>query len=410
VAARKEYLTLDGPRSGGQAVTFHPTGDLLAGNDWEGVLRLWDTRTGAALLSAPASASGWLAFSPDGRFLVPEYLAGKLRILEVGSMRACRTLVRERPLGPGDCYGSAVHPGGRLLAVGTDRGVELWDLASGRALAHIPLGGRTWSVLFEPSGALLACGQFGLVRWPVRPGPDGVEDIWIDPGEKLLARYAGMMAASSDRRVVAVCLHGGALVLNQGPGGPAVEVRPRGDDVRGVGVSPDGRWVATGPHNESSVKVWDARSGALVKELPLGTGSPIFSPDGKWLAVAGDHARLWRVADWQPGPRVPNGKMAFSPDGRLIAIDTRSGVIHLIDPATGGVYARLEDPNLDRAHYLGFSPDGTQLIGSCAQGRAVRVWDLREIRRQLAEMGLDWDLPPYPPAADEGPPLHVVVE
>jgi hypothetical protein len=35
---------------------------------------------------------------------------------------------------------------------------------------------------------------------------------------------------------------------------------------------------------------------------------------------------------------------------------------------------------------------------------------VEEIRGQLAQIGLDWDLPPYPPAVDEGPPLHVVVE
>jgi hypothetical protein len=37
------------------------------------------------------------------------------------------------------------------------------------------------------------------------------------------------------------------------------------------------------------------------------------------------------------------------------------------------------------------------------------VWDLRLIRRELAARGLDWELPPYPPAAPVDGPLRVKV-
>src|SRR5438105_3316980 len=45
---------------------------------------------------------------------------------------------------------------------------------------------------------------------------------------------------------------------------------------------------------------------------------------------------------------------------------------------------------------LAFNADGTQLA-ACESRDALRIWDLRQIREQLADMGLDWDLPPYPP-------------
>jgi tetratricopeptide (TPR) repeat protein len=41
-------------------------------------------------------------------------------------------------------------------------------------------------------------------------------------------------------------------------------------------------------------------------------------------------------------------------------------------------------------------------------GPSTDVWDLRAIRGQLAAMGLDWGLPPYPPADDGIPPLREV--
>jgi tetratricopeptide (TPR) repeat protein len=40
---------------------------------------------------------------------------------------------------------------------------------------------------------------------------------------------------------------------------------------------------------------------------------------------------------------------------------------------------------------------------------AFQVWDLREIRRQLKEIGLDWDRQSYPPPPDSARPLRVRV-
>ncbi|HEV3202784.1 MAG TPA: tetratricopeptide repeat protein, partial [Gemmataceae bacterium] len=56
-----------------------------------------------------------------------------------------------------------------------------------------------------------------------------------------------------------------------------------------------------------------------------------------------------------------------------------------------------------------FSPDGSQLVTYAGRGGAFQVWDLRLIRRQLAEMGLDWDLPPYPTPPESAKPLRVQV-
>ena len=89
----------------------------------------------------------------------------------------------------------------------------------------------------------------------------------------------------------------------------------------------------------------------------------------------------------------------FSPDGNALAVEAGSGTVLLLDPDTGREYARLEDPNQDRASYLTFSQDGSQLLASAQDSTALHAWDLRAIRAELAKRDLDWDLPPYPPAA-----------
>ena len=44
-----------------------------------------------------------------------------------------------------------------------------------------------------------------------------------------------------------------------------------------------------------------------------------------------------------------------------------------------------------------FSRDGTTMYAT-TPGRELHAWDLRAIRRNLSDLGLDWDLPPYAPA------------
>ena len=143
------------------------------------------------------------------------------------------------------------------------------------------------------------------------------------------------------------------------------------------------------------------------------TGSWVrFSPDGRWLATTGGGCRLWAVDSWQEGPYLGGTLLAFSPDSKLVAVETGHGVIRLVDPDTGREYARLEDPNQDRCGSLCFSSDGTQLVSTTPDSPSIHVWDLRAIREQLAAMDLDWELPPYPPAnaTKVTPPLRAVVD
>src|SRR5581483_511723 len=51
-----------------------------------------------------------------------------------------------------------------------------------------------------------------------------------------------------------------------------------------------------------------------------------------------------------------------------------------------------------------FTPDGTRLVCLGQDSEALCTFDLRLIRRQLADLRLDWDAPAYPPApAGEAP-------
>jgi WD40 repeat protein len=398
VATRKEIAHMEGTKNGGIGFTFNHHGDLLASTSWDGMIRLWDTRTGKQVLSTVSNGGG-PRFSPDDRLLAPRISGTKLQILEVAVGHEYRTLMRDPVLGQGFYDYTAVSGDGRLLAAGMHDGFGLWDLTSGKPLAFVPM---RWmpGVLFEPNGALLTYGDNGLLRWPVRPDPASPGLLQVGPPQTLLSAGAPTNVSSSrDGRVIAAgLLNQGTVVLRAERFGQPVPVP--GGNGRGVAVSPDGRFVATGWHPDAGIKVWEARTGKLVRVLlpQQGRSCVQFSPDGRWLAGGFGDLRLWSVDFWQEGLRI-NGvgdALSFSPDGSLLAVDDGQGAIRLIDPDTGRDYARLEDPNQDRGA-LSFSPDGTQLISSTNDRQSIHVWDLRAIRRQLAEMGLDWDAPPFPP-------------
>ena len=87
-------------------------------------------------------------------------------------------------------------------------------------------------------------------------------------------------------------------------------------------------------------------------------------------------------------PSFP-GWVAFSPDRRLVALETSPAVVQVIDAATGATVARLEDPDSGRARWVGFTGDGRRLVTVTPFSRTVHVWDIGKIARQLAILGLN---------------------
>jgi WD40 repeat protein len=104
---------------------------------------------------------------------------------------------------------------------------------------------------------------------------------------------------------------------------------------------------------------------------------------------------LWRTDTWAPGPALPEEVQnfsflaAFSPDGRLLAI-RGDQTIALFRVEGAEPLARLAVPDSLRAvPAVRFTRDGRRLIVARMEGR-VDLWDLATMRRELAELGLDW--------------------
>ncbi len=132
---------------------------------------------------------------------------------------------------------------------------------------------------------------------------------------------------------------------------------------------------------------------------PLPITSVAFSSDGSHVISAGYHELLcWNVSDGTLVRRIKNiGErvyaIAFSPDGTRMAVACGSpgkiGEVRLIDYASGNVVnvcGRTFDVVLDVA----YSPDGTQLVASGADG-LIRIMDAAtgNVQQTLASHA-DW--------------------
>ena len=197
-------------------------------------------------------------------------------------------------------YEPSIRHDGRVLAVGSDRGAVLWDLARGTELAFLPIG-NAWHLMFEPSGDLITSGSIGVQRWPVHLDPDRRE-FHIGPPRQLRLP-AGLAGIAGDRsgRIVAKANHDYAYVATPER---TIRVGPL-DDCRRVAVSPDGQWLATGSFKAGGAQVWRITDGAKVAELPIDGGTGVrFSPDGKWLVAGNPRLRLWEVGTWREERRI----------------------------------------------------------------------------------------------------------
>jgi WD40 repeat protein len=174
-------------------------------------------------------------------------------------------------------------------------------------------------------------------------------------------------------------------------GGRVVQGRslePTRGYVYTAAFSPDGRLLATNDGISGLIRMWDAQTGERYGR-PLDHGpSPLtyefgklsmvaFSPDHGTLASASQNAntlRLWSTRNSQAiGPPIAVQQprdVVFSPDGRLVAVGTATGVT-VVDVASGRV---TPHPEPFAATAVEFSDARTLLVGG-ANG-ALQRWSL----------------------------------
>jgi len=279
--------TLSGPSTEVLSVAISSSGELVAASSWDDTTQLWEVATGRRLVSVPGVARN-LAFSRDGRHLGPGRVGTATNcVIEIVRPAGFRRLAPPVPeVGVKSVHTLEFSPDGSLAVSAGADGVMLWDCRRNCFLATVPTPGAC-SALFDPDGnALLISAEGELSRWPLRLQDEPDHRILsIGPREEIgpggqIWEFAALAPQSAKLAVAPWASR--ALILNLRDPRDFVQVEQVHTNGNHVGLSPDGRFVATGTWRGKNVRISDARTGKLLHEHPTATHAPVeFSPDGR---------------------------------------------------------------------------------------------------------------------------------
>jgi WD40 repeat protein len=159
-----------------------------------------------------------------------------------------------------------------------------------------------------------------------------------------------------------------------------------GTNVSAIAYSPDGTLLVSGGEN-GTIRVWSCAERRLVRELDghkKRIGLLRFRADGRGLLSIDSKGTViwWDVATWEAGQSFSVELLGkpetiwrwpdVSPDGRLLALGTRTGAMRWLNADTGEL---LEATSGDASIWLvAFSGDGLQVASTSNHG-SVALWD-----------------------------------
>ncbi len=235
-----------------------------------------------------------------------------------------------------------------VLASGRDGSISFWDIESGTESAPPLLneGFKIFSLALSPDGKILAIGGEG-----------------VRESDEIL-----LWDLQSRRRI----------------GEP---LNAPGEVASTLIFSPDGRFlVSWGPYGKFGL--WDMSDRSLVAHVGYGANSATaaISPDGGTLAVTLGRADVDDVLLWDVERRAAIGPpliighvvdaLAFSPDGRLLAVGRADGTVDLWDIHRGEAIGQSLDASDPADTSLLFSPDGRILAVGGSDDGVITLWDM----------------------------------
>ena len=332
-----------------------------------------------------------MQFSPDGTQLaVGSNIGVWLYDVETG---------KELSLFAGMCQSLAFSPDGQFIASGGGRfrgqELKLWELATHQkvSLSGGPFVGS--ALRFSTDGkTLISLGNWGelITQLDVDTGTGQVKNIEGRSWERINRRsspepYAlthDKFAVGDENGKIELwdTMTGAKLSTLGGHREPPVD---RSNHVLVLEFSPDGRLLASGS-KDKTVRLWDTTTDTELAVLRKHTGwihALAFSPDGKMLATGSTDktARLWDTAKGELLATLTgslNGIVAlsFSPDGTTLASGSTDGTIRFWSTKTGDLLPLEIIEHTEWVKSVSFLKDNTTLVSVHFNG-VITLWDMQ---------------------------------
>lgn len=373
-----------------EGVAVSPDGTWAASGSRDTTVKIWDLATGKCRATLPANQdfSPGIAITPDGKQVLSAALDPSIyawdsisweraAVLE-GHSAHVRSVV-------------ALRDNARAFSGGWDNTLRLWDLASSKCLMTIDCGptdaDHVFSTAVNPAGTQALSGhRDGRVRlWDLETGQclttlkdhSGiVNSVQITPD--------GQFAVSgSDDMTI--------KIWNLGAGNRFGTLEGHQSLVPSVAFSPAGNLIASTGSLDSTVRLWNWKSGACLqvitneeKTLPI---SATFSPDGSSLVVGTTRGIIFLY-------RLKTLPIALSPE--LARRYVNAKVVLLGEGAVGKTslaHRLIEDKYVvtDRTHGMNVWSLPLPLPPDATLDREALLWDLagQEDYRLIHRLFLD---------------------
>jgi WD40 repeat protein/DNA-binding CsgD family transcriptional regulator len=378
-----------------QSIQFNTDESLLMTGGEDGRVKIWDFQTGELVqtLVFPGSVSrdipageAWVweaQFLPDGNRVLSVDGNGVIILWDWRSGEIIRLVEADAQV-----HDLALSPNGQtfLAVIGDpDSHVKLIDVETGNIIrVYRGHSQRTNNIDLSPDGTHFVTASLDgtAAIWPVTW--EGTQMTALVPAGRDLAWHPA-------RPLVAVIggsteNHGIIRLVNTQNGVVEQEFAGPGTGILSLAFTPDGRYLLAGANIEVEgypVLVWDIETGEQVSVL-AGENAALdlaVSPDNRFVAGGGwEGARvaLWDLEtservyvldehrDWVTG-------LVFSPDGRSLYSSARDGTLFQWHVQTGEMAAQFSEGPV-AIWDIDLNSDGTRLVSAMEDHTAV-IWD-----------------------------------
>jgi WD40 repeat protein len=342
---------------------------------------LWNTATGKEhQFLFEAKDYAYPAFSPNGKTLIVAGQKGMIRFYETATAKELRQIKTE-PITINPSYPVVSPDNNTLVWLDGDRKIKLWNISDGteKASFEIPEFGRNYRLAFARDGIHLALvTEKGVLIWDIA-FRKVLHKIPLPEAQSFIGAQQGELAFSPDGKTLAVSRPGGAQLYDVATG--KLLIQPIGFALArnlSLAFSPDGATLASATSEDPAVHLWESATGKplLRVKSPDLNGTLLFSFDGQqfltgdrkgtvhfWNAKSGEPVRKLEI-NKDKDAKVQYAVMRLATDGKTLSVlgSRFEGKLHsrhtVWDLATGNVRKRTDFPGNFGAM---FGPNGTTL-------------------------------------------------
>ncbi len=292
----------------------------LANDQFPGLLRFWDVKTGRLLSGSRHTASiSSVAFSSNGQLVAAASSSSDLvRVWRTGTREVTSDLQHSSSVND-----FQFRPGTELLVTGSDdKMARIWQAGTGAEIRRIEHDNAVESVAISPDGHWLAtaAGSASAFIWNAVSGVSAAR--LAHPAEVIRVVF------NQDGKLLATTAKDGRVRIWEAGAWQLKFELEHPEPVEELHFGPDGRWLFTRMASNNEAIIWNLKTqkrvASLSHEFPVEAID--MSPDGRWLATGAwdNTVRIWETSSGLELTRRVFGHIvsdvAFGESGRRIAV------------------------------------------------------------------------------------------